>query len=940
METHTATNIPISTTSDAEIKTPCKLKRKRSNSRQRNAEDIPWTAARCNRLLRTIASRIHILRRLSENDFAEQAARTPKAKRKRDFSVIDPVERLESKFAVLETPSRADDPEWFPTEEKKMVARTYGGRVARMQKGRKEGRVAATESAEARFRTPLIKKILRPEAADSPLDDAYSTSSRIGQSAKKGRQDSIQPRTHAERALKTLLDAFDSLLVSTKPSVPAPKRGASSLMSMCLRQIPQYIDFEQDWAEEEEGNYNFDATKAVYADLEDLGTGEGWQGLREVVRAHAVKMILDAMADRMWPLQSLNRLLDSCIRNDARKESLKILGVWFVCAKGKIEDRLEKLFQCCKKLDAFGFSFRVLKEQMEHGSLTLEELSSCSELWDRLIEPLSRRSTQSDAAAFWEHYVLACLRAACDSVPGMDSGKTRRESLLHITTVLVTVVSVQSLSHKPEDPKRTSLSEHLFRVAVSAVRKCEQVESARGARVPTAASAIVEKALISGLVPQVSCNADPATSGIALSRLLHMFADMDGPGHFSKMLMAARAEFVIETAKCINLIDQPAAKDFIKNVTTELLRAANEVSEISGNRRAARFAKDFAVAVAMVWAEHRSENEWYAFAEKIEKAASVDLSPRGGAARTPESAQRRRRFRWEDGIGEWIAATPAADDTVPRNLTKAASKTSQDSRSESRELEAMSTKADVDMVALSAAMTKNPTLDIGKDTKATKTIQVLSPPKTPTPQAVSQEKKEQPRTPLGCISPNVERTSGVKVKLVDSSTRTAQRYKKSPKRPSQKKTPKAEGSASSPTKAATETKQAYTANFDSSGGGPAHQPHQLSNIDVIPQDELAPTPSIRPKSTPARKRQRSGKKSAHKKVVAERDELSMTPAQPPKEALTPCPAQTEKKHGQPKRSKKQSAPAMEVLVFEDNAEVEDRGKFPFEHPRRRGAPRI
>ncbi|KAK3698586.1 hypothetical protein LTR37_016913 [Vermiconidia calcicola] len=678
---HTTESIPIPTSSnnsDSDTKAAAALKGKRSISRSRQQHaDVPWTAARCNRLLRTIASRIHILRRLSENDLAEKALRTPKkVKRKRDISV-DSVEKLGSKlaaFAPLETPLKGDDPEWFPLDERKPTTRTYAGR-GRARKSRAEASSEPVPATGSGFRTPFIKRILRPDAVESPLNDAYSTTSRIGQSARKAKQqDSIQPRTHAERALKTLLDAFDSLLVSTRPPAPAPRRGASSLLGMCVRQVPAYIDLEQHWAEQEEANYNFDATKVVYADLENLGS-DGWSGLRDVVRAHAVKMIVDAMDERTWPLQSLDALVEICTKNWAVKESQQILRAWFVCCAGKMSDRLERFVECCVKLGYHGFLFRTLPEQLGCNGRLHEELLESPTIWRELLTAFARLSSRADAAAFLEAYAVENEHSKFDPTTDQDQRTTKRGELLHNVVVLVTALGSTTDNDVSIQGTRRDVAHEVHRIAISTnqmgaqrIVKAETVRTGNEHGVPR-----TEPFLMSSLMLHVSGDDRARQSDrLAFDTLLKVFVSQERSSvqfPHRKAILLQRAEFVCDVARCLAHVDRGAAQDLIKDTSSGLLKIAKQQCSVPG---ASALLKELAVSIAMVWAEYRSDNESYVLAEDVEHAASSG-SPKGSAIHTPETSRKLNKFRWEASIGEWIATTPAA------NTMKGRSSLSQDS---------------------------------------------------------------------------------------------------------------------------------------------------------------------------------------------------------------------------------------------------------------------
>ena len=661
--------IPTSLTgSDSEGKVGTKRKRFNSRSRSKRHEDVPWTAVRCNRLLRAITSRIIILRRLSENNFADKAAarKSPARQKTGLFPTSerrvspDAVDKLGARLAALpalESPTKGNDPEWIPESGRKSVKRTYTGR-GRPRKV-KIGQPAESKRADAGFRSPFIKRILRPEAADSPLN------LRTCGTPSRSRQIKLQPNSHAERALGTLLESFESLLIATTPPTAPHRHGAGPLRDMCLRRVPDYVDFEQRWAEDEEEDYDFDATKAIYLELEKLGDG-GWSGLREVVRAHAVKLVADSMDDRTWPLESLDSLLDMCARNSAIPEGQRILRAWFLKSEGRATNRLERLLECSSHLDSPGFMFRTLLELLNRSMLRDSDLLECPRIWQELLKALARRSSRADAVSFFEAYAVACIHKDCDPTATTDAQcqvRMKRNEVLRNILVLVTALCWTEGVETESVEGMHSLSPHLHQMAISGCQASDQCNGlVRTHQEENIRPAIVSvEPFLMGSVVSHAMNVDNIanTDMVGFESLAQVLVEIDLVTNQlpdRKKIIAERADFVCEIAKCVAHMDQRVAKDMIKDVTTGLLVSSKRVPT------AATSLKKLAVDIAMAWAEYQGDNESYVFAEDIENAGFTG-SPRGDAVHTPSSSRKPKRYRWEAGICEWIKATPLASTT-------------------------------------------------------------------------------------------------------------------------------------------------------------------------------------------------------------------------------------------------------------------------------------
>ena len=669
-EKHYINSIPLANghTEGDQLQLGTKRKRLNGTPRKRQ-EDIPWTAVRCNRLLRTITSRIQILRRLSENNFADKAiARNSPAKRKPILTErerkISPntVDCLRSKFAALpalDSPTKADDPEWLPQEGKKSTSRTYGAKS--------KGSKAKSEEPPQRkdvgpgFRSPFIRQILRSEATRSPSNGGNADFGPQTPSRRKQSRITLQPNSHAERALRTLLDAFETLLITTAPPVPAARKGANSLRDACLRRMPAYIDLEQHFAYEVDEDYDFDATESVYVDLEKLGTN-GWTGLREVTRAHAVKHIADAMHERTWPLETLDALLDICKRNDAIREGQSILHAWCMRSDGRVLNRFARLVSCSVAQDWYGSLFRTMRNLLEHGRLHICEFYEYPRVWQELLKALARCSTRADAVAFFESYAYLLIRQNLGPVVNGTSPVRKRDEHLHNVLVLATALCRTSEEIESEHCS-SSLVSQMHRLAITIYQGSLQFngtghlgEEGQNPHVqhefePFAISSLILHAM------NVEFSSDRSNELLTVDSLLEIFGEkeeQERPLSSPRRVAIERAEFVRDVAKCTAHINKEAAQGLIRDVTTGLLQLSKRAT---GSTTA--FLETFAIDIASVWAEYSGDNDSYTFAEDIEKAAFTG-SPHGSTIHSPKSCNKPAKFRWEDGLCEWIQATPLA----------------------------------------------------------------------------------------------------------------------------------------------------------------------------------------------------------------------------------------------------------------------------------------
>ncbi|KAF2455832.1 hypothetical protein BDY21DRAFT_348820 [Lineolata rhizophorae] len=107
--------------------------------------------------------------------------------------------------------------------------------------------------------------------------------------------------------------------------------GPRSLFATCLRQVPTYLALAVESQALKEPEQQIDVVGQVYDDLETLGPveGQGWVGLKRVVRSHAVLAVADAVRDRTIPMRSIKRLIETCIaETKSTQEAEQVLGAF------------------------------------------------------------------------------------------------------------------------------------------------------------------------------------------------------------------------------------------------------------------------------------------------------------------------------------------------------------------------------------------------------------------------------------------------------------------------------------------------------------------------------------------------------------------------------------------------------------------------------------
>ena len=118
---------------------------------------------------------------------------------------------------------------------------------------------------------------------------------------------------------ESVFKAFDALLRVTSPR-RNQAAGPKSLLAMCLRKVPAYIAGLEEW-ERQESEENGTKTGVrgagvsfeIYSELESLGAVDGWNHLCLLLRAHAVQIIQDAATEDLLEDPVTGLLIRLCL---------------------------------------------------------------------------------------------------------------------------------------------------------------------------------------------------------------------------------------------------------------------------------------------------------------------------------------------------------------------------------------------------------------------------------------------------------------------------------------------------------------------------------------------------------------------------------------------------------------------------------------------------
>jgi len=715
----------------------------------------PWTTARCNRLLRPIASRILLLRK---SNAAKRAAPSLGSRAAQPSRLIPkPQKPSESPQLVsIRHQSRQTaakgDPEWVPSPAmRRRVKHKYSSRSTecRVQKThRREITVPSALPGEVTITTPIITQKTRQYATasqgiggTSPQDgnwdlDYYEPDGRKRRKLQKCPTRSCvgDPVPHEMRLnlkktvapshwmlIDGLYNGLDALLKATAMSSRSNSCGARSLFSTCLRRVPDYIAAEEVWHELQDADETTDISSELYTDLEDMGSigKEGWKPLREVVRAHGVAMLGDVIREGLIDHVVGRGLIILCVHALAFNEAEILLACLIssldtIPRPSRVDSRLFTGEQtaCLGTLDFFasrsgrrGFQYRQLQMLLCEEILPIEWMATAelAPSWGRVVQSVSHIDKDFTDAA---QLLITAATLACgsrhssasneihnirltgnkedlasnlwpsmpntDRLPknlGADGGLTGAlnntvsslMAILSAITITQRCESKRAPESRPHDSNKSALG-LLGRLTVDILvgfellSVCRRYDTTFKVYRRRTATVMLVRFLLSkdlqrhqeGLLVSESMNTPDIVA--TLTSLCE---------HAASEATSQMATFVCSIARCCARASPDQDFHYVqKHIQQLALVASDEAMSTAARYLFARITS----ATAFEYAEQTGNAEHLQWALDVEEDVTEQSR---GSTRSPTHTPLRadmvhsRGYRWEEGICEWIAKTPA-----------------------------------------------------------------------------------------------------------------------------------------------------------------------------------------------------------------------------------------------------------------------------------------
>ncbi|KAI1801615.1 hypothetical protein F4811DRAFT_533623 [Daldinia bambusicola] len=672
-----------------EFKVPDKPRPRSNKSGETSSQ--PWTAARCQRLLRPLLSRIASLRKDAATSL---------------LSAKD--DELEQKGRAAAEQQPNVNCEWL--RPRKRVRLTYSQRRSTNQDGQatlsKDSKGISTtknlQQSEGRSiipgeivpATPVLRRA-RGHVVPSPSAASSQSKEQAEQPAVGGRRDQFkdlekrlanlraQSTSNRHSDLEAIYKSLEALLKATRHTT-SPGRGPRSFLDMCLRKVPSYIEELEAWERmeaEQRGSIStlddVDTSTEIYNYLESIGSNQalGWRHLGIVVRADGLNAVKQGVSEGLFGDDFSQLLIDLCIRIGALSEAEELVAALSnrqypppTTAGSSFAELgcfrpLSILWNFSNKHGHTSFSLRHYSLLLSNGSLPKDWLATqeFERVWALAARHLSVMEAADDAVAFMDYSVSLLCRRRRILTGGNDAARSEKDIAMANKQTLISALTMLAAM--------SSLGEIELHTA-----NVSEVEIAKIGFIGNRLQHIL-RACIADLELSKSTR-----SGLG-NDLLHLAYYISSSEARANNDISSRLKFSIEQAWRQHAGDNSSRSNrtrhrltdmasFVSSVARSCGRGLNLAShncldmlfgQLTGLRLDQEILDSMKAIAAFSLAQQTNNIKDFIYAEKL---ACNQHSGAGGGARMRSLFS---GYRWEETIGEWVTVSPRR---IPRARTR------------------------------------------------------------------------------------------------------------------------------------------------------------------------------------------------------------------------------------------------------------------------------
>ncbi|KAG9954366.1 hypothetical protein KCU98_g17793, partial [Aureobasidium melanogenum] len=456
---------------------------------------------------------------------------------------------------------------------------------------------------------------------------------------------------------------------------------------MCLRRVPDYIRAEEDWRKSIDEEDDTDVSAEVYEELEDLGSvhGHGWSGLREVVIAHGVSLVHEIIRDKLVATETRAELAKTPAKYGLQKVSEDLLLAYVRSLPLKRPLGVDsRLFNGClsslttmqpanannetfiRLLDALFSSGRLqlswlaTRDMVNLLSGMIRALASQSGDINHILQFLQGRISQvAEAELTQEHAARQGPEGKLDIWLKLEKSLTN--TMVSIVTVLTAIVLIERNAHDRNDGsrRRTAAESLLTRLTVIVLTKLDELRSS--AKNSTHQQRTVCFTLLaSSLILSIKCVKNSKTT--TLLRQEEILQGMivvhgsNGLNHTQSMVERA-ASFLVDLSQCCGQSLHSDSQSYLESLVRLIMQDGQHDSDMTES-----FLKQWALKSSLLSAKTSATQRSRHFSNDVEAAMS-QRGPLGAqsaatASRHADATVAEQGLRWEEGLCEWIVASP------------------------------------------------------------------------------------------------------------------------------------------------------------------------------------------------------------------------------------------------------------------------------------------
>ena len=677
--------------------TPVRRRKSTINTRQfQGDQEQEWTAARCHRLLRALTSRVAILNKdlvrfssvvQNERDQTRENARG----RKGTASTKVDADWAQTKARIRQTYSKkGTKPD---NEPQRNIRKARGLPPAKGRVSLVPGEIAVPTPILARARGDLLAEgpeevqdagiLKEPLRRTKRARTRYFANDGGSQFQLSESWLELRSRIPATRysTYEGIYSGLEALLRATTTSTAQRKqKGPGSLLAMSLRAIPRYISQQEALLQaytEKTGSKSAiesrDISGEIYDELETLGSsGSGWKRLRTIVRSHGIQVVSDAIRAGLLDVEFSGALIALCVNTSSIEEAQTLLSALLTitpCPRPKTTYDMpcRSLVMLCKFAEHTGrysFQYRQLSDMVSTGILPVEWLATkeFAPVWTRVVHNLVPTSDNIEPMIFLDH-TLALLSAR-ETRKNWETGGAIMEAMRNTYSSLLTILSAVVILSRGAETSDTTKGlgflhgyEHVSNLLRSCFVQRSHTSTTRDRPSPLLLLANLFVHDLNGFA------ADFRDS--LLSCLLGQLVQQDDDLAASSSTYSRVVNFICLVARCCGRGTSTSGFEHLQHLH---LVVESYIGDMEGGNTlkglivdsafvfAQKFPNrkhiDYATAVDERFCERRFEDEYSLLSEPCGNAEELKTG-----------------FRWEEGIGEWVMASPAIH-IARRNITE------------------------------------------------------------------------------------------------------------------------------------------------------------------------------------------------------------------------------------------------------------------------------